>query len=240
MKIWSLLRIGNAICVKTSVESNPGFLFLRCKLLILNHTCSSNVCDLLNQFYRFTVVMHLLFVLYHLSLRFGLISIASYLSKEKLLLKKMKSSAKLVWKKLLLPRKQIPPNRKQTPLLSKFIFEGLWIGWGKNRSICVVVKGVTIVAGGFGLYFRAGQITQSRQRRLTTAAIFLQSCIVQALSHGGGPATRYTLRRYTTGIMKIWFDVGKYNWDLGPNLLSENISLLIISCVYHILQSWFG
>ena len=53
-------------------------------------------------------------------------------------------------------------------------------------SDCVAVKVVAIGAGGLGFDSRVGQIRLYRQRR-ATAAMFLRSCVDQALSRGDGP-----------------------------------------------------
>ena len=44
------------------------------------------------------------------------------------------------------------------------------------------------------------------RQQLTTAAMFLRSCVVQALSWEMDTATRYTLRRNIASIMKICFE----------------------------------
>ena len=65
-----------------------------------------------------------------------------------------------------------------------------------------MVKDTAIGAGGLRFDSRAGQIVRSCQR-LATAAMLLQSSVVQALSRGNGPATHHTLRCDPASIMKI-------------------------------------
>ena len=50
----------------------------------------------------------------------------------------------------------------------------------------VVTKDIAIGAGGFGFDSQAGQMNTCR-RRLATVAMFLRSCVAQALNHGNGP-----------------------------------------------------
>ena len=59
-------------------------------------------------------------------------------------------------------------------------------------SVGVVVRDITIGAGGDGFDSRASQIRRSR-KQLAAAAAFLRNCVAQAVSRGMGPATRYTL-----------------------------------------------
>ena len=40
-------------------------------------------------------------------------------------------------------------------------------------------------------------------QRFATVAMLLHRCVVQALNHGNGPATRYTLRRNTARTIKV-------------------------------------
>ena len=56
-------------------------------------------------------------------------------------------------------------------------------------------------AGGLGSIPGRSNRTQCRQW-LVTAAIVFRSCVAEALSHEYGPATRYTLGRNTSSIMK--------------------------------------
>ena len=58
---------------------------------------------------------------------------------------------------------------------------------------------------------------QCRQR-LATVATIVRSCVARRYAAEMGPATRYTLRRNTASIMKIWFEV--YEHSLIQNLLS--------------------
>ena len=60
-------------------------------------------------------------------------------------------------------------------------------------------KNIAIGYGDLGFDSRKVQTGHS----VTTAAMFLQNCVIQALNRGGGPVTRYTLRRITASIMKI-------------------------------------
>ena len=63
------------------------------------------------------------------------------------------------------------------------------------------VKNIAIAAG-LGSIREFVKSAQCRQR-FATAATFLRSCVVQALSRGDGPVTCYTLRRHTASLMEI-------------------------------------
>ena len=70
-----------------------------------------------------------------------------------------------------------------------------------DQSVDVAVKHIAIGAGGVGFDPRVGQFVRYRQR-IATAAMFLRSCVAQALNRGAGPVTHYMLRRNTASIMK--------------------------------------
>ena len=55
-----------------------------------------------------------------------------------------------------------------------------------NRLVTSVVMHIAIEAGGLGFDSRASLIGQCRQR-LVTAAMFLRSCVAQALNRGDEP-----------------------------------------------------
>ena len=77
------------------------------------------------------------------------------------------------------------------------IYRGFYPGV-TDSIICVVGKNIAI--GAEGLRF------DSRWVKLNTvlsAATFIQSCVVQALSRGDGPCLSYRLRRNIASIMSI-------------------------------------
>ena len=72
-----------------------------------------------------------------------------------------------------------------------------------NRPVRSVVKrslSVWDVSGSLPGRVKSAQYRQ----RFANTAMFLRSCVAQALSHGDGPPTRYLLRRNTASIMKIF------------------------------------
>ena len=64
-------------------------------------------------------------------------------------------------------------------------------------------------------------------QRPATAAAFLRTCLVQALSHGDGPRIRYTFRRNTASIMKICF-IFSSGVDFGNGCHSMILKLYLI------------
>ena len=54
-------------------------------------------------------------------------------------------------------------------------------------AVCVKVKEIAIGAEGLGFDSRAGQMWTQYRQSLTTAAMFLQSCVIQVLSGQDGP-----------------------------------------------------
>ena len=62
------------------------------------------------------------------------------------------------------------------------------------HTISAVVDGFAVYAGGEGIDSRAGHIGHSVTNDPPPAVTFLQSCVVQALNRGDGPASCHTLR----------------------------------------------
>ena len=61
--------------------------------------------------------------------------------------------------------------------------------------------------GGLGYESQAGEIGTVSSTARHHGDVFFRSCVAQALSCGGGPCHRYTLRRNTASIMKIRLDL---------------------------------
>ena len=72
------------------------------------------------------------------------------------------------------------------------------------NATVVAVKSFVIGAGGVRFDYQVDQIGHNVANEPPIAATFPRSCVVQALSHGNDPDTRYTLRCNASHIMRIW------------------------------------
>ena len=89
-----------------------------------------------------------------------------------------------------------------------------------HERIGVVVKTSVLPWEVWGLIPGPVNRTQSRQR-LATAAMFVRSCVDQALSRGDGPRHSSTLQRNTSSIMKVRFhNLGAKNVKVGQDIYS--------------------